>query len=146
MRIFLNGGTKEEPHDRMLTDVGIASFSQTEAVLEIRTFLDAQTLNKERRFVRDRMIEISEPLLESSLSASPAAVVAGVDSSALLLMTVVCKKLMPHAHALASCVFRDEEAASGGNMERVFLERLSHFAATADSFWEAFENMPLRDF
>jgi hypothetical protein len=126
----------------------IGQFSrEQDGILEIRTFIDTQTMSRERKSVRDLMIDISEPLLESSLSASPVAVLAGIDASSLVLITVVCKKLLPHAEALTRCLFRGEEGGpSPGNTEELFLEQLIRCAATAEAFWNVFETTPLRQF
>lgn len=125
----------------------MAQPSKNEPGVEIRTFIDYEHTNDDRKMVRDLMIRVSEPLLESPLSASPAVEAAHVDSGNVLLMLVVCKKLAPHSDALARCLFpRKEQQPTPPNAHGLFQEQLSRFAATANSFWDAFENLPLRQF
>jgi len=125
----------------------MAQLSKTEHTVEIRTFIDYAHTSDDRKMVRDLMIRVSDPLLESPLSAFPAVAVAQVDSGAMLLVLAVCKQLAPHADALARCLFpRKEQEPAQPNAYGLFQEQLSRFAADADWFWEAFESMPLRQF
>ena len=59
--------------------VFVAHLSKSETALEIRTFIDSKGANTDRKAVRDLMIQASEPLLESPLSASPAVELVSLD-------------------------------------------------------------------
>jgi len=118
----------------------MAQLSKTEHSAEIRTFIDHERTSDDRKMVRDLMIRISEHLLESPLSASPAVEAALGDNGVMFLVLAVCRRLAPHADALAGCLFAQPDARGP------FKEQLSRFAANADWFWPAFESMPLRQF
>jgi hypothetical protein len=50
----------------------IAHLSKEDNEVEIRTFIDDKSARDDRKIVRDLMMQVSEPLLNSPLSASPA--------------------------------------------------------------------------
>jgi len=119
----------------------------TEISVEIRTFINEAHTSDDRKLVRDLMISVSEPLLESPLSASPAVQIRHVDSGAAFLTLAVCRKLAPHCDALVRCLFpKKEGAASTPRAQEIFREQLYRLAAGAESFWDDFENLPLREF
>jgi hypothetical protein len=130
--------------------VFVAHMSKTENAVEIRTFIDSKSLNTDRKAVRDLMIQVSEPLLESPLSASPAVEFANLDYGNAFLTPVLCRKLAPHSDLLASCLFRQADHGDQGTPVRearqLFQQQLSLLAGKADPYWEMFENAPLREF
>ena len=127
--------------------VFIAHLSKEDNEVEIRTFIDDKSARDDRKIVRDLMMQVSEPLLDSPLSASPAVESAHLDWGSAYLTPVLCKRLAPHADVLARCLFRKgNQNESGRDAGLLFREQLAQLAAMADSYWSMFENAPLREF
>jgi hypothetical protein len=124
----------------------IGLVSKTENAVEIRTFIDSRFAMTDRKVVRDLMIQVSEPLLDSPLSASPAVEFANLDFGNAFLTPALCRKLAPHSDVLARCLlWKPDQDASPRNAQ-LFREQLSLLAALANPYWDMFENAPLREF
>lgn len=132
--------------------VFVAHLSKTENAVEVRTFIDSKSLNTDRKAIRDLMIQVSEPPLESPLSASPAVEFANLDYGNAFLTPVLCRRLAPHSDLLARCLFRQADEADHSyrgtpvrEVQQWFQQQLSLLAGKADPYWEMFENAPLRE-
>jgi hypothetical protein len=118
-----------------------------ENAVEIRTFIDSTSARTDRKAVRDLMIQVSEPLLESPLSASPAVEFTNLDYGNAFLTPALCRKLAPHSDLLARFLFRQtDQDAPLREAQQLFREQLSLLAAKADPYWEKFQSAPLREF
>jgi hypothetical protein len=123
----------------------VAHFSKDEPTLEIRTFINHELVKEERKMARDLMIRVSEPLLNSPLSASPAS--SHLDAGTIFLTMAMSKKLLPHAEALAHCLLPENESRPvSPRSRRLLQEKLAEFANDADAFWDDFESLPLHQF
>src|SRR5579862_4661393 len=96
--------------------VFVAHLSKSETALEIRTFIDSKGANTDRKAVRHLMIQVSEPLLESPLSASPAVELTNLDYGNAFLTPV--QETCPHSDLLASCLFRQPDHGYKGTPAR----------------------------
>jgi hypothetical protein len=125
----------------------IAHLSKEDNEVEIRTFIDDKSAREDRKIIRDLMLQVSEPLLNSPLSASPAVEDTHLDWGSAYLTPILCKKLAPHSEVLARCLFRKgNQNESDRDTGLLFREQLSFLADMADSYWSMFENAPLREF
>jgi hypothetical protein len=121
--------------------------SKEERAVEIRTFINTKSASQDAKTVRDLMIQISEPLLHSPLSASPVVNETDVDHGSAILAPILCRKLTSHSDVLARLSFkRTDGDQPHRNSPQVFSEQLSRLAAISDPYWEIFENAPLREF
>lgn len=122
----------------------LSKFRKDDKQIEIRTFVGVRDMSDERKYIRDLMIGISEPLLQSPMSVSPVVELGSVDLGIVMLTTIVCRKLLPHAETITKALFRDSEA--GPRLQRDFVEHFRHYADNAEEWWDAFHSMPLRKF
>jgi len=74
---------------------------------EIRTFINDFQMNAERKFVRDLMLNISDPLRHSPMFASPAAENRG-DVANGVLSRMIVDLLAPHLDRIAKVIFPTE--------------------------------------
>ena len=122
----------------------LAHLSKEEKAVELRTFIDDKSARDDRKIVRDLMMQVSDPLLESPLSASPAVEAVHLDYGNAFLTPILCKKLARDSEALARCLVRKpDHDESHRNTERLFREQLSLLAATADPLWDIFRECAL---
>lgn len=125
----------------------LAHLSKEEDAVEIRTFIGYKYARGDRKIVRDLMIQISAPLLDSPLSASPAAERAHLDYGSAVMTPILCWLLAQHSDLLARCLFKkaDDEESDDKRSEQ-FREQLSFLGRQAGLFWKEFQNLPLREF
>jgi hypothetical protein len=115
--------------------------------VEIRTFINAKSAGDDRKTVRDLMIQISAPPLNSTLSASPVVENTNLDKGNAFLAPILARKLAPHSVVLARCFFKEaDDQKPNRNNGQLFREQLSRLAGISDAYWEMFENAPLREF